>query len=212
MLASFPASSGSSPGFSCRACGHLHRVVTLAPGDRALCVRCGSLLAHRARFGSATGPACALAGLILSVPATLLPFVTVDKLRNERIGYLFSGAEALWSDGMKLLSVWVLVCAVLAPIVLLGVLTALLLTRHRAPNAAPGVVWHTAHALNHWSMPEVHVLAVLVALTKLGTLVNVTVGPGLWCYAAMSAAILIGWRSVEFEPPAGQPGPIVSSL
>jgi paraquat-inducible protein A len=140
-------------------------------------------------------------GLIFAIPSALLPLATLSKFGNQHESYLFTGILALWHNDMPFLSVWTAICGVVTPILLLGVL---------AGHALPAQLgWtqddrhslvHAAHALEHWAMPEVHILAVLVSFVKLGALVNVSAGPGLWCYGAMSISILCAWRSFELEP------------
>jgi paraquat-inducible protein A len=197
-------SPGSAPHqLACRLCGYEHRPVALKPGERALCIRCGAVLAKRNWLGPDAALAFCLTGAVLAIPAVLLPFITVSKLRSEHVTYLFTGVTALWSEGMRLLAVWVFLCGTLAPALLLGSLLGLLVpSRFRRPVAGERVLWRTVHALEHWTMPEVHVLAVLVALIKLGTIVGVTVGPGFWCYVAMSVMILFAWRNFQFNEPA----------
>lgn len=188
----------------CRLCGAEHRPVALQPGERAVCVRCGSLLLKRGRLGPHTSLAFAVTGVLLAFPAFLLPFITVAKFGHTRVNLLYSGAVALWEDGMRLLAVWVFTCGALAPALLFALLALLVGARRDVRPATRARALRAAHALEHWAMPEVLVLAVLVALIKLGTLVNVFIGPGFWCYAALSVALLVAWRSFEFE--AEEPG------
>ena len=197
-----PRATPATGPLACRLCGQDHAFVPLRTGQRASCARCGALLAKRSLFGHDAALAFTIAGFVLAVPAVILPFVSVDKLRNDRVSYLFTGAEALWDNGMPVLAVWVLLCGTLAPLLLLGTLTSLLVpSKLGAEVAARRPLWRAARALEHWSMPEVHVLAVLVALTKLGTLVDVRVEAGFWCYAAMTVAILAAWRCFDFGLP-----------
>jgi paraquat-inducible protein A len=208
-----PTADPADPLLTCRWCGHPHHRVPLARGEKALCVRCGSLLEKRGRFGPDAALAFTLTGLVLAIPAALLPFVSVDKLGNERVGLLLTGVRALWADNMRLLSVWVLLCGTIAPLVLLGSLACLLLPPRLGWRIAGDRLLSLAHALEHWAMPEVHILAVIVALSKIGVLVNVHVGPGFWCYAAMSVMILFAWRTFEFgaSSAASRPRPLASA-
>jgi paraquat-inducible protein A len=200
-----PGSDTSSrPAFTCRLCGLEHVRVRLGRGRRALCVRCGSLLAKRGWLGRDAALAFTLTGVLLAAPAFTLPIMTVGKYGNSHADLVVSGVQALWEDRMRLLSIWVLLCGVVAPLLLLGTLAGLLLApRQGWPPSVRRALARSAHALEHWAMPEVHVLAVLVALVKLGSQVDVHLQPGFWCYATMSAMVLLAWRTYALERAAG---------
>ncbi|MNC97084.1 Paraquat-inducible protein A [compost metagenome] len=53
-------------------------------------------------------------------------------------------------------------------------------------------------------MPEVQVLGIMVAFLKLGSVVTVKVGPGLWCYGAASLCLLVAWRRFTLQPTANR--------
>jgi paraquat-inducible protein A len=141
-------------------------------------------------------------GLLLLLPSMLLPFVTVSKLGDERVGLLFTGVGALWGNGMHMLAVWVLCCGGVAPAFLLLSLAGLLIPQRLGwrPMKARRLV-AVARAVAHWAVPDVQVLAVLVALAKLGNVVHVTLGPGFWCYVALAVTTMCAWRGRELELP-----------
>jgi paraquat-inducible protein A len=191
----------------CSWCDQTHRAVALRAGERALCVQCGKTLAKGSVWGPHASLALSAAALAFAVPAVLLPFVTLSKFGNARKSGLLDAAGGLWHAGMPPLAAVVLFCGMVAPLLLLAFL--LVSRRIKHDGAKTGRWTKVVHLLQHWAMPEVHVLAVLVAFVKLGSLVAVEVGPGLWCYGAMSFAMLAALRSFELDPPGGSaPAPL----
>ncbi len=182
----------------CHLCGQAHRPIGLSPGDKARCVRCGAILAERWRSGPDTALAFALAGLVLSVPAVLLPFVTAGKWGAQHTSRLFTGVAALWTGGRPSLAGLVALCGALVPAAYLATLASVhLLARRRRPSA--GALGPAARVLREWAFPEVQVLAVLVAVMKLGSLVNVEVRSGFWCYCGAALCLLIAQRGHHLE-------------
>ncbi len=174
----------------------MHHLVELRVGQRATCVDCGATLS-RHRISDDAALAFTLSAVILAVPAAELPLVTVRKFGAEHASYLWTGVRALWQDGMPLLSVWVALCGILVPLTLLATLMVAIAERAPMRQPTPRFWSRWARSLQQWSMPEVQVLAILVAFVKIGALVNVEPGPGLWFYAAMTLAMLLAWRSAE---------------
>jgi paraquat-inducible protein A len=184
---------------ACRWCGRVYSAVTLRPGERAVCTECGNVVAHR-RLTRDAGLAFAATAIILAGAAANLPLVTVRKFGTLHASYLWTGIQALWTDNMPLLSVWVALCGLIVPIALLASLLALLASERLNPKPTSGRFWRrVGNALQRWSMPEVQVLAVLVAFVKIGALVDVQPGPGLWFYAGMAVATLFAWRNAEVQ-------------
>lgn len=164
-------------------------------GERALCVDCGSRLPSRPNADRAL--AFGLTAAVLAFPALQLPVVTVRKFGAEHASYLWTGVRTLWHSGMPVLSIWVAFCGIIIPLALLTtVLMSVPPLATDMPTRSSRLWARAAAALEHWSMPEVQVLAVLVAFAKIGALVEVTPGPGLWAYGAMTVALLLAWRSL----------------
>jgi len=174
-------------------------------------VRCDTVMAQGSRLqgsrlGADTALVFSITGLVLAVPAAVLPFVRAGKLGDERISLLFTGVGSLWDGGMRALAVLVLLCGGLLPLALLAALAVLHApSRFRWLKADLRFLHRAALVLEHWAIPEVQVLAVLVALMKLGSLVDVTTGPGFWCYCAMALSLLAAQRSFELAPSGPPP-------
>ncbi len=184
----------------CPVCAQPHSHVELKRGEKAKCARCGTLLARRSFSGWHAPLALAITALILAVPSCLVPFVTLSKFGNIRVSYLLSGVRGLWRRDMPALAIWVLFCGIVAPLLEMVILALVLTIWKRGQHDSANPWVKAAHQIQHWAMPEIHVLAVLVAFFKIGSLAETTTGPGFYCYACAAFATLLAWQTFTLEP------------
>lgn len=140
----------------------------------------------------------ALTALVLLVAGLSLPLATATKFGSHQAGYVWSGIAVLWNGGYEPLAALVLGCGVVAPLGLTLSLCVLLLAARGGRRGRGWVRWlHLATWFEQWSMPEVQMLGVIVALTKLSALVTTKTAPGLWCYGLAAFFALLAWRRFD---------------
>jgi len=195
----------------CHLCGFDYADVELAPRARAVCTRCHALIAVGPGHGQ-DAPLCfAITGLMLSVPAVLLPFASASELGNQRTSRLLTGVAQLLAGGIPSLSLLVLLCGALLPAALLVIFVTIYAPfRFGSRWRIPPALVRAARMLTRWAFPEVQILGVVVGAIKLGSLVHMTMGPGFWCYCGMTAMLLLTSHCFKYswpgpaDPTAGQ--------
>ena len=105
----------------------------------------------------------------------------------------------MWLQGSQITAVIVAFCAVIAPAGhVLFLLTVLLAIRRPPAPRWVGELLRLAHFMEPWSMTEVMMLGILVALFKIAQLA--TVLPGIGMYAAGLFVVLVAAILVSFDP------------
>lgn len=144
--------------------------------------------------------ALALAALVLYPAAVTLPVLSIRQLGHAHETGVLGGIADLLSDGSLLLGLLVLLCSVLVPLVkLLGLL--LLCTRRIEVSARHrGRLWSVIEWTGRWGMLDVLLVAAVVAMVKVGEVVDIQPGPGV---ALFTAVVMLSLASaMAFDPRA----------
>ena len=183
---------------ACRDCDLLQQIPPLPPGGKARCARCGETLAQRHADPLHLPLVFTIAATIAFIVANTMPLMGLSAVGREASTTIFGGALEMWEQGSEITAVAVAFCAVIAPAGHLAFLLTVLLAVRRPP--APrwvGEMLRTAHFFEPWSMTEVMMLGILVALFKIAQLA--TVIPGVGMYAAGAFIFLLAAVMVTFD-------------
>ena len=175
----------------CHDCTQLQVIPPLPPGARAVCLRCDAVLRHTHRDPLGLPLALNITALILFIVAVGSTLMVVSRVGQSHTADLFSGPVGLEDSGMWELSAVILFTTFAAPLAKLVATTTVLLGAHSGeppPWLRGWFFW--ANRLRPWSMIEVYLLGVFVAFTRLGTEVNIELGPALYALAALMVVMI----------------------
>lgn len=171
---------------ACPHCDLLLHAMQVSIGVKAQCPRCGCLLYRPRQHSIERTLALALTGLILILPANLLPLVGIKILGNIKDCTLWSGVTTLYAEGMWAVAVLVFLASMLFPLVkvLLAFWVSLHLFWQRyTPNL---LLWmRVLQHMEEWAMLEVYTLGIIVACVKLSSMSELRFGFGLYAFVAL---------------------------
>ena len=184
---------------ACPDCDLVQRLPRLDPGGSARCPRCDRELRRRREDSLNRTLALSLAAAVLYIVANAVPMLGLKVVGRSAYTTVIGGAQHLWNDGRELVAVLVLFTAVIAPGLQIGLMLTIALAgaRPRPPRWVGALLRH--HPTTRiWSMIEVMLLGVLVALIKIAD--YATVIPGTALYALGALVFLLAGMQASFDP------------
>lgn len=182
-----------------RGCDTCYQVV---PAENTLsCPRCGDVLHDRKPHCLARAWALTLAAAVLYIPSNIFPVMKVMRLGKGVTYTIFGGLQELAHVGLWPLAVLVFIASIAIPLFKLVMLTYLLIQTHRrSPEQLPNRtrLYRVLDFIGRWSMVDIFVVSILVALVRFGWLTQITAEEGAAYFGTVVILTLLAVKS--FDP------------
>ena len=145
--------------------------------------------------------ALVLAALICYIPANVLPITTVISMGKKQSDTIMSGVIYFIQTGMWPIALIIFIASVFVPLLKLLILGFLLISVQRKSGWRPKDrtrLYRIIEVIGRWSMLDIYVVTILVALVKLGALATIEAGPGAVFFAAV--VVITIFAATTFDP------------
>ncbi len=195
------ATSGVENLASCHDCGFVVALAGEAHHAETRCPRCRAAV-HRRKPDSLNRTwALVVTAAMLYIPANIFPVMRVISLGQAQEDTIFSGAVYLLVHGMWPLALVVFFASVVVPLLKLLALSFLLISVQKGWSWRPverTKLYHVVEAVGRWSMTDIYVVTILVALVSLGNLATIEAGMGAVYFAGVVVVTMLAAES--FDP------------
>lgn len=188
--------SDSAKKYDCKIC---NSPLNIIEGHVATCERCGHRDTSFTRKSSKLCLAFAMTALVFYLPANIFPFMTIELYGNRNSSTIWTGIESLMDQKSYAIAAIVFLASILIPVLKLTILIYLSATAGNGQRAKFKMqLYHFVEAVGRWSMLDIFLLAIMVAIVKLGHWTTVEPEKG----AAMFLLVVIFtmMASAYFDP------------
>jgi paraquat-inducible protein A len=183
---------------ACHACDLVQNIPPIPAGSSARCARCGSVIL-RAKVNSIDRTlAWTIAGLVLYGVAVTYPFLAMKSGPITQQTTLLSGVQQLYFQGENVLASLVLLTCLLVPLLQMFILLFIFIPLKiniRVNHSIP--VFRLFQHLNAWSMMEIYLLGILVAIVKLGKMATIVPGLAVVAFGLLVFVLTFAISSVD---------------
>jgi paraquat-inducible protein A len=197
-----PASAATAAGaglFACHECG------VLSTAGRHLhdlhCSRCGAALHFRKVASISRTWAFIISAVVLYIPANALPVMNTSSLFGSEKDTILSGVVYLWTSGSWPLAIIVFIASIAVPMLKILALVFLVVSvqlRAKWLRKQRTAIYRLVELVGRWSMLDIYVITVLVALVQFSALATIQAGPGAIAFGAV--VVLTMFAAMSFDP------------
>jgi len=179
----------------------LLRARTIPTGGRGRCPRCGATIARRKPGSLSRTWALVIAACVLYVPANVFPVMIVAGPGGSQADTILSGVQAMFAMGWYPVGVLIFFASITVPVLKLVILISLLVSVQRRSHWRPrdrAVLYRVVEVVGRWSMLDMFVVSLTVALVQLGALANVRPAIGATFFGGVVVLTMLAASS--FDP------------
>ncbi|OAN11078.1 paraquat-inducible protein A [Photobacterium jeanii] len=189
---------------SCHVCSQLNVPVDHSQ-KHTRCVRCGSRLhPYSPQHSLHRAWALLITSVVFYIPANLYPMMYTVSLGKTDGSTIMGGVVLLWKLGSYPIAMVIFLASVVIPLAKMLALAWLLVNAGRNPHSSTRQaiqslkIYRLTEFIGRWSMIDIFVVAILVALVQLHNLMSIYPGPAALSFAAVVIFTMLS--AMSFDP------------
>ena len=195
-MSAFPTGTAAAEGLaSCHICAKL------SPASLHDCPLCGAALHLRMTDSLQRTMALVFTAVVLYIPANVLPIMTTTQLGAPTDSTILGGVVLLIHHGSYPIAAVIFIASVLVPsgkLIAICWLVWSVSSGQKTSLVQRTKLYRVTEFVGKWSMTDVFVVAVLVALIQLGGLLKITAGPAAIAFGGVVIVTMLAAES--FDP------------
>lgn len=185
----------------CHTCHQVVRIQNDHQHHTLLCPRCGSRLHPRIHNSITITWMLVCLALVFYIPANVLPMTRTTGLGHLQDDTLMSGVIYFIHSGSWYIGMIIFIASVFVPLLKIALLIFLLISVQRRSQWRPHDrtrIYRITELVGRWSMVDIYVITILVALVNLGVIANIDAGPAALYFATVVVITMLAAKS--FDP------------